>query len=87
MGDDFLANYWVKILDIATVYIGDYCLIGQHTLISTVGHSLSSKGQRRAKLAFAKPVVIGDYVWIGENCTILLGVMNGSNVVIAVVVA
>ena len=82
VGEDFLANYGVTILDIAPVHIGDYCLIGPHTLISTVGHPLSPKG-RRAKLAFAKPVVIGSDVWIGGNCTILPGVTIGSNVVIA----
>lgn len=28
VGEDFLANYNVTILDIAPVYIGDYCMIG-----------------------------------------------------------
>ena len=82
VGEDFLANYNVTILDIAPVRIGDYCMIGPNTLITTVGHPLSVKG-RREKKAYGKPVAIGDDVWIGGNCTILPGVTIGKNVVIA----
>lgn len=82
VGEDFLANYNVTILDIAPVHIGDYCLVGPNTLISTVGHPLSPEG-RREKLAYGKPVNIGNDVWIGGNCTILPGVSIGNNVIIA----
>lgn len=41
VGEDFLTNYNVTILDIAPVYIGDYCMIGPNTMISTVNHPLS----------------------------------------------
>lgn len=82
VGEDFITNYNVTILDIAPVYIGDYCMIGPNTLITTVGHPLSPKG-RRKRLAQAKSVRIGDDVWIGGNCTILPGVTIGNNVIIA----
>lgn len=82
VGAQFLANYNVTILDIAPVHIGDYCMIGPNTLITTVNHPLSPKG-RRERLAQAKPVTIGNDVWIGGNCTILPGVTIGSNVVVA----
>lgn len=82
VGRDFLANYNVTILDVAKVCIGDYCLIGPSTLITTVNHPLSPRG-RRARLSLVKPVTIGNDVWIGGNCTILPGVTIGNNVVIA----
>lgn len=82
VGDDFLANYNVTILDIAPVYIGDHVMIGPGTSIITVNHPLSPAGRRR-HLAQAKPVHIGDDVWIGANCTILPGVTLGNNVVVA----
>lgn len=82
VGEDFLANYHVTILDVAPVRIGKACMIGPNTLITTVNHPLSPKG-RRAKLAQCKPVTIGDDVWIGGNCTILPGVTIGNNVVVA----
>lgn len=82
VGKHFIANYHVTILDIAPVHIGDYCMIGPNTLITTVSHSLSA-AKRRNKIGIAKPVTIGDDVWIGGNCTILPGVTIGNNVVVA----
>jgi maltose O-acetyltransferase len=82
VGDDFLANYNVTILDIAPVYIGSHVLIGPNTLISTVNHPLTPAG-RRKHLGIAKPVHIGDDVWIGGNVTIVPGVTIGNNVIIA----
>lgn len=82
VGKNFLTNYNVTILDIAPVTIGDYVMIGPNTMISTVGHPLSPMGRRR-HLGIAKPVVIGDDVWIGGNVTILPGVTIGNNVIIA----
>lgn len=82
VGEDFLANYNVTILDIAPVHIGDYCMIGPNTLITTVNHPLSPEG-RRAKMTQGTPVTLGDDVWIGGNCTILPGVTIGNNVIVA----
>lgn len=82
VGDCFIANYNVVILDIAPVYIGNYCMIGPNTLITTVGHPLSP-AKRRNHIGIAKPVIIGNDVWIGGNCTVLPGVTIGNNVVIA----
>ena len=73
VGKHFIANCNVPILDIREVRIGDHCMIGPNTLITTVGHPLSSE-KRRTHTGIAKPVVIGDDVWIGRNMTILPGV-------------
>lgn len=81
VGDDFLANYNVAILDILPVHIGSHVMIGPNSLISTVNHPLSPK-LRRMHLGIAKPVSIGNDVWIGGNVTILPGVRIGDNVVI-----
>jgi len=82
VGDDFLTNYNVTILDVAAVCIGNSCLIGPNTLITTVGHPLDKEG-RRERIGICKPVIIGNDVWIGGNVTILPGVNIGNNVVIA----
>lgn len=82
IGKNFTANYHVIILDIAPVYIGNDCMIGPNTMITTVGHPLSP-AKRRNHTGIAKPVTIGDDVWIGGNCTILPGVTIGNNVVVA----
>ena len=82
VGDRFLTNYNVTILDIMPVTIGNDVMIGPGTLISTVNHPLSPKG-RRQHLGIGKPVTIGNDVWIGGNVCILPGVNIGSNVVVA----
>lgn len=82
VGDQFLANYHVTILDIAPVYIGNYVMIAPNTLITTVNHPERPSG-RRAHLGIAEPVKIGDDVWIGANVTILPGVTIGNNVIVA----
>lgn len=82
LGDNFLMNYNGIILDIAPVTIGDNVMIGPNTMIVTVGHPLSAK-ERRNHIAIAKPVTIGNDVWIGGNVTVLPGVTIGNNVVVA----
>ena len=82
VGDEFLANYNVTILDISPVSMGDNVWIAPNTLITTVGHPISPKG-RREHLGISKPITIGNDVWIGGNVTILPGVTIGSNVVVA----
>lgn len=82
VGDHLIANFGVTILDVAKVTIGDWCMIGPNVLITTVNHPLSPKG-RRERLGVARPVVIGDDVWIGGNAVILPGITIGNNVVVA----
>ena len=81
-GDNFLANYHVTILDVAPVLMGSNVMIGPNTLISTVNHPMTPVGRRR-HLGIAKPVRIGNDVWLGGNVTILPGVSIGNNVVVA----
>jgi len=82
VGDDFLANYNVTILDRAKVTIGDGVLIAPGAVITTVNHALSP-GKRRANICTALPIAIGSNVWIGANSTILPGVTIGDDAVIA----
>ncbi|MGX6428496.1 sugar O-acetyltransferase [Levilactobacillus yonginensis] len=82
VGEDFLSNYNLTILDIAPVNMGHNVMIGPNVDIYTVNHPLTATG-RAAYLAQAKPVVIGDNVWIGGKVAIMPGVTIGNNVVIA----
>ena len=82
IGDNFTGNYNLTMLDIREIHIGDHVMIGPNTLITTVNHPLSPMGRRR-HIGIAKPVIIGDDVWIGGNVTILPGVTIGHNVVVA----
>lgn len=76
VGDNFLANYNLTILDIAPVEIGNDVWIVPNADIYTVNHPLTIQG-RRDRLG------IGNDVWIGGHCTICPGVTIGDGAVIA----
>lgn len=82
VGEDFLSNYNLTILDIAPVTIGRNVMIGPNVDIYTVNHPLAAT-DRRSHTAQASPVTIGDDVWIGGKVAVMPGVTIGSNVVVA----
>lgn len=82
VGDNFLANYNLTVLDIAPVNIGDNVWIGPNTDIYTVNHPLTAKG-RRNRLGIGKAVNIGNDVWIGGRVVICPDVTIGNGVVVA----
>ena len=81
IGNNFVGNYNLTILDIKEVYIGNDVMIGPNTTITTVGHPINPKG-RRERLGIASEIKIGNDVWIGANVCILPGIKIGNNVVI-----
>lgn len=82
MGDNFLANYNLTVLDVGEVNIGNNVWIGANTDIYTVNHPMTATG-RRHHLARVEPVTIGNDVWICGKVTITPGVTIGDNVVVA----
>ena len=46
IGDNFIANFNLTILDIAEVHIGDNVMFGPNVLVTSVGHPLSPKKRR-----------------------------------------
>lgn len=54
VGDNFLANYNVTILDMDKVTMGNDMLIGPNTMISTLNHPITPKG-RHDHLGIAYP--------------------------------
>ena len=81
IGDNFIGNYNLTILDINRVFIGDNVMIGPNTTITTVGHPIDPMG-RREHLSISGEINIGNDVWLGANVTVLPGVTIGDNVVI-----
>jgi maltose O-acetyltransferase len=82
MGENFYANHGVVILDAAAVTFGDNVLLGPGVNIATVSHPLNAE-RRQQGLEVAKPVTLGNNVWVGMGAQILLGVSIGDNAVIA----
>ena len=81
VGRRFFANFNFTVLDEALVTIGDDCFIGPNVSIYTACHS-TDPVERNSRREWARPVNIGDNVWIGGSVTILPGVTIGSNVTI-----
>ncbi|CAL2082110.1 putative maltose O-acetyltransferase [Tenacibaculum sp. 190524A02b] len=81
VGANFYAGYNCTILDMAEVSIGDNCLIAPNVGIYTAGHTINPIN--RHKTGYAKPITIGNNVWIGGHCAIIGGVTIGDNSIIA----
>ena len=81
IGKRFFANFNFVVLDEAHVTIGDDCFIGPNVSIFTACHS-TDPVERNSRREWAKPVIIGNNVWIGGSVTILPGVTIGDNVTI-----
>ena len=79
VGKRFFANFNFTVLDEAHVTIGDDCFIGPNVSIYTACHS-TDPVRRNSRQEWAKPVTIGNNVWIGGCVTILPGVSIGDNV-------
>lgn len=81
VGENFIGNFNLTILDEADVAIGDNVFIGPNTSLCTVIHSLNPKERNEGQMC-AKPIVIGNNVWIAANAVILPGVTIGDGAVV-----
>ncbi|EST12364.1 sugar O-acetyltransferase [Sporolactobacillus laevolacticus] len=81
VGNYFYANFDCVILDCAPVVIGDHCLLAPGVHIYTATHPLDPK-KRLDGWEYAKPVRIGNNVWIGGRSIINPGVTIGNHAVI-----
>lgn len=81
VGKNFFANYHCVMLDNGGITIGDDVMFAPNVSLYTVGHPLDA-GLRNEYWEQAKPITIGNNVWIGGNVVILPGVTIGDNVVV-----
>jgi maltose O-acetyltransferase len=75
------ANYNLTALDVAPITIGEDCQLGPSVQLLTPTHPIGPQ-PRRDKLEAAKPIVIGDNVWLGGGVIVCPGVTIGDNSVI-----
>jgi maltose O-acetyltransferase len=81
VGAGTFINYNLTALDVAKIEIGSHCQIGPNVQLLTPTHPLAAT-PRRDKLEAAKPIVIGDNVWLGGGVIVLAGVTIGENSVV-----
>jgi len=81
IGENFYANVNCIILDEAKVSFGNNVFIAPGCGFYTAEHPLDVE-QRNKGLEYARPITIGNNVWIGAQSIILSGVTIGDNCVI-----
>lgn len=81
IGEYFYTNHNVTILDGAKVTFGDHVFIAPNCVFSTAGHAIDSE-QRNQGLEIARPITVGNNVWIGTNVSVLPGVTIGNDTII-----
>ncbi|GAA5178683.1 sugar O-acetyltransferase [Rugosimonospora acidiphila] len=81
IGARSFANFGLVALDVAPITIGDDVQIGTNVQLLTPTHPVDPE-PRRAKWEAAKPIVIGDNVWLGSGAIVLAGVTIGDNTVV-----
>lgn len=81
IGEDFYANVNCVILDGAKVTFGRNVFIAPNCGFYTAGHPLDI-ARRNSGLEYARPITVGNDVWIGANVAVLPGVTIGDGCVI-----
>lgn len=81
VGARFYANFNCVILDCNRVTFGDDVFLGPGVQIYTAEHPLDAF-ERAKGPEMARPVVVGDRVWLGGGAIVLPGVTIGSNTTI-----
>ncbi|WP_375436471.1 sugar O-acetyltransferase [uncultured Hymenobacter sp.] len=81
LGQNFYANYNLTILDCAPVRIGDNVFIAPNVLLTTAGHPVEV-GPRVAGWEFARPITIGNNVWLGAGVLVMPGISIGAGTTI-----
>lgn len=81
LGPRTFVNYNLTALDVAAITIGADCQIGPNVQLLTPTHPIEPQ-PRRDKLEAARPITIGDNVWLGGGVIVCPGVSIGENSVI-----
>ncbi|MDE6542869.1 MAG: sugar O-acetyltransferase [Muribaculaceae bacterium] len=81
IGENFYANVNCVILDGAKVRFGDNVFIAPSCGFYTAGHPFDVE-QRNQGLEYARPITVGNNVWIGAQVCVLPGVTIRDNCVI-----
>ena len=76
VGTRTFINFGVVLLDVATIRIGDDVQVGPAVQFLTPTHPVKAE-PRRAKWEAAKPITVGDNVWLGGGVIVGPGSASG----------
>lgn len=81
VGNNVVINS-LEVIGSGNCTIGQYCHLARGLTIITSNHNYKGNGIPYDNTVIEKPVIIGDFVWIGANVTILPGVSIGEGAII-----
>ena len=81
VGEKVFFNFNCVVLDVAEVKIGSRTLFGPNVQIYTATHPIDPI-ERASGVEYAKPITIGEDVWVGGSAVICPGVTIGDRCVI-----
>ena len=81
LGEKVFFNFNCVVLDVCKVTIGSRTLCGPNVQIYTATHPTDAV-ERASGLEFAKPITIGEDVWLGGSSVICPGVNIGNGTII-----
>jgi maltose O-acetyltransferase len=81
IGARTFVNFGLMALDVAKIVIGHDVQIGPNVQLLTPTHPTDAQ-LRRAKWEAARPITIGDNVWLGGGAIVLGGVSVGENAIV-----
>lgn len=81
VGARTFVNYNLMALDVAEIRIGEDCQIGPNVQLLTPIHPVEP-APRRDKLEAARPITIGNNVWLGGGVIVCPGVTIGEDTVV-----
>lgn len=81
IGERVFFNFNCVVLDVAPVTIGSRTLFGPNVQVYTATHPMNYQ-ERASGLEYAKPITIGEDVWVGGSVVICPGVTIGDRSVI-----
>jgi len=81
VGANFYANFHCVLLDATMINIGDNVLLGPGVHIYTSEHPKELEARRQG-ICYARPVHIGNDVWIGGGAKVLPGIHIGDGAII-----
>lgn len=81
LGDDTFINMYCVMLDEAPITLGRHVFVGPSCGFYTAGHPLNV-AERNAGIETARPITLGDNVWLGGHVSVLPGVTIGDCTVV-----
>ncbi len=81
IGERVFFNFNCVVLDVAPVHIGSRTMFGPNVQIYTATHPLDH-AERSSGVEYARPINIGEDVWVGGSAVICPGVTIGDRAVI-----